>query len=116
MRWVADENFDGPILEGLLQQLPTLDILRVQDTALYTSEDPRVLAWAAEENRVLLTHDFKTMIRYALERVKNGLSMPGVVVVRHDERRGQIIADLVYICSAGTVADFEDQVVYVPMD
>ena len=31
MRFAADENFDGRILDGLKARLPDLDILRVQD-------------------------------------------------------------------------------------
>lgn len=42
------------------------------------TDDPTVLAWAAEENRILLTHDVATMSRYAYDRVEVGLPMPGV--------------------------------------
>jgi hypothetical protein len=37
-----------------------------------------VLDWAAQENRILLTHDITTITRYAYERVQNGQGMPGV--------------------------------------
>lgn len=57
MRFAADENFNGKILNKLRDRLPELDMLRVQDTPLYGAPDPAVLAWAAAENRVLLTHD-----------------------------------------------------------
>ena len=54
LKLLADENFDNTILRGLLRRQPDIDIIRVQDTELYGANDPTVLAWAAQENRILL--------------------------------------------------------------
>ena len=54
---VADENFNNDILRGLLRRNPSLDVVRIQDVGLTQASDPDVLEWAAQENRVLLTHD-----------------------------------------------------------
>ena len=50
LRFAADENFNGNVVRGLLRRLPTLDIVRVQDTALFRANDPNVMAWAAPKN------------------------------------------------------------------
>jgi predicted nuclease of predicted toxin-antitoxin system len=42
-------------------------------------DDPTVLAWAASENRILLTHDVATITRFAYDRIVRGLPMPGVI-------------------------------------
>lgn len=60
LRLLADENFNGDIIRGLLLRQPDLDLVRVQDVDLAGAEDPDVLAWAAENNRILLTHDRAT--------------------------------------------------------
>jgi predicted nuclease of predicted toxin-antitoxin system len=52
LKLLADENFDNTILRGLRRQ-PDIDIICVQDTELYGANDPTVLAWAAQENRML---------------------------------------------------------------
>jgi predicted nuclease of predicted toxin-antitoxin system len=57
IKLVSDENFDGDILRGLLRRMPGLDVARVQDVGLAQAPDPTVLAWAAGEQRILLTHD-----------------------------------------------------------
>ncbi len=76
---LADENFNGRILRGLLRRLPALDVVRVQDVeGLYGAGDPAVLEWAANEKRVVLTHDAATMAGYAYDRVMAGKLMPGV--------------------------------------
>ena len=58
---VADENFNNDILRGLLRRNPSLDIVRIQDVGLVQAPDPDVLEWAAQEDRVLLTHDRNTI-------------------------------------------------------
>jgi predicted nuclease of predicted toxin-antitoxin system len=78
MKFLADENFDNTIVRGLIRRKPDIDIIRVQDVGLSGKEDPIVLEWAAEEDRILLTHDVATITRYAYERMVAGKSMPGV--------------------------------------
>ncbi len=48
-RLLADENFHGDVLRGLLRVEPKLDILRVQDSEYYQAADPVVLECAAKE-------------------------------------------------------------------
>ena len=81
---VSDENFNNDIVRGLLRRNPDLDIIRVQDVGLRGAEDPDILEWAANEDRVVLTHDAATMASFAYDRVKRGLSMPGVIEVADD--------------------------------
>ena len=73
MRFLTDENFNGAILRGLMRRLPTLDVIRVQDVGLRNTDDPIILEWAANEGRILLTHDVATITMYAYERVNQGL-------------------------------------------
>ena len=68
LRLAADENFDNDILRGLLRRQPNLDIVRVQDIGLRGADDMDVLAWAAGERRVLVTHDAATVTRHAYAR------------------------------------------------
>lgn len=65
MRFAADENFHNDILRGLQRRQPDLDIVRIQDTEIYQSDDAKVLEWVAQEGRILLTHDVRTMPNHA---------------------------------------------------
>ena len=60
---------------------PDVDLVRVQDAGLSGHEDPDVLAWAADNGRIILTNDKRTMIAFARQRVDDGLPMPGVFEV-----------------------------------
>jgi predicted nuclease of predicted toxin-antitoxin system len=88
LKLLADENFDNTIVRGLLRRNPNIDIVRVQDVGLLGEDDPIILAWAAKEDRVLLTHDVATITSYAYGRITQGQPMPGVIEVITDTRIG----------------------------
>jgi hypothetical protein len=115
VRFLADENFDNRILAGLRRRQPALEILRVQDTDLAGAVDPEVLAWAAKERRILLTHDAATMPGYAYERIEAGAAMPGVIEVPLDLPIGQAIEELVLLMEAGRPEEFDNRVIYLPL-
>ena len=94
LRLLADENLNNDIVRGLLRQRPDLDIVRVQDVGLSGADDPTVLAWAAQERRVLITHDVSTVTKYAYERIRAGQSMPGVFEVSRAVPIGRAIEDI----------------------
>jgi predicted nuclease of predicted toxin-antitoxin system len=76
LRFLADENFNNDLLRALVRQLPDLDVVRAQDIVVSGADDPTLLAWAAQEGRILLTHDVRTIPRFAYERVRAGQPMP----------------------------------------
>jgi len=115
LRFLADENFNNDILRGLLRRQPELDLVRVQDVGLSGSSDPQVLAWAAREQRLLLTHDVSTVTRYAYERVQAGEPMPGVFEVPRSVPLRQIIEDLLLIAEASSDGEWKQQVRYLPL-
>jgi Domain of unknown function (DUF5615) len=89
----ADENFNNNIVRGVLRRKPGLDFICIQDVGLSGADDPMILEWAAQEGRVLLTHDVSTVTHYAYERVRAGKLMPGVFEVSRDVPIGIAIED-----------------------
>ena len=73
-----------------------------------------MLAWAAEQNRILLTHDITTITCYAYERVAAGLRMPGVLVVPTTMPIGPSIEDLLLFTECSFPDEWNDQVQYLP--
>ena len=112
---VSDENFNNDILRGLLRRIPELDIVRVQDVGLRGADDPVILEWAANEDRVVLTHDAATMASFAYDRVREGLSMPGVIEVADDLPIGQVIEDVLLLAEYSDKQEWKGQVVYLPL-
>ena len=113
--FLADENFDGDIVRGLRRRQPDLDILRMQEIGLRGIDDPELLEQAAKRGRVLLTHDVTTITRYAYERVRASLPMPGVVEVRRSLAIGQAIAEVLLVAQLSLEGELEGQVRYIPL-
>ena len=115
LQLAADENFNNDILRGLLRRNPELDIIRVQDAGLAGADDPKVLEWAAQEGRVLLTHDVTTITRYAYERIQRGQPMPGVFEVGRSVPIGLAIEDILLLAECSLEDEWEGQVRYLPL-
>jgi predicted nuclease of predicted toxin-antitoxin system len=58
-----------------------LGFLSANESGLQGVPDPEVLAIAAEQNRILVTHDFQTMPRHFGEFLIRRQSSPGVFLV-----------------------------------
>jgi len=114
-RLLADENFNGDFTRGLLLREPSLDLIRVQDVGLAGRDDPEVLAWAASNGRILLTHDRATIPDYAWERVTSGESMPGVFVINDRFAIGAAIEEIHTIVACTAQEEWMDRVLYLPL-
>lgn len=112
---LTDEDFNYQITDGLLMREPQLDLARVQEVGLRGASDPVVLAWAAQEGRVLLTHDVTTMTHYANQRVQAGLPMPGVFAVPKTLTVGRAIDELVILVECSLDGEWENQIRYLPL-
>jgi hypothetical protein len=115
IKLAADENFNGKIVRGLLRRQPDVDIVRIQDSPVYKANDPLVLAWAAQENRIVLTHDIRTMARFAFDRVEQGLPMPGLFQVTQAASVSQTIEDILLLVSCSYEGEWEGKVGFLPL-
>jgi uncharacterized protein DUF5615 len=61
VRFLADADLNEAIVRGILRREPALDFLTAQAAGLRGMKDPEVLALAAEQERVLVSHDVGTM-------------------------------------------------------
>ena len=116
LRLVSDQNFNEDILDGLLSQHPEFDLVRVRDEGLERADDPTVLVWAADQQRIVLTHDRQTMAGHAYNRVIQSLPMPGVFVVSTQLPIGKAIEDILTLglCRL-TDEEWKDQVIFIPL-
>jgi hypothetical protein len=115
LRLLADENFNGDIVRGLRRRQADLDIVRTQDVGLTGADDPDILAWAAENNRIVLTHDRATMADYAYERVAAGQEMAGVFILSDRLPVGQAIDEILLMVACSEQVEWHGRAVYLPL-
>src|SRR5439155_13089029 len=94
LRVFVDQDFDHDILRGLRLHLPDLDAITALQAGLDRKPDPEILAWAAGQNRIVVTHDRNTMPAHAYDRVRKGERMAGVFVVPRQMPVGKAISEL----------------------
>ncbi len=92
-----------------------MDLVRLQDLGMTGTDDEGVLDWAAEADRVLLTHDVSTITLYAYQRLRAGKAMPGVIEVSPEMSIGDAIEDLLLLATAGSPLDVDSQILYLPL-
>jgi hypothetical protein len=115
LRFAADENLNYNIVRGLLRRKADLNIIRIQDVGLSGKDDAAVLEWAAQEDRILLTHDVTTITKYAYERISDGLPMPGVFAIKMTSSLGEIIDDLILLADYSYEHEWENKIIYLPL-
>ena len=115
IKFLTDEDYNSIILRGIMRRVPGLDIVRVQDVGLMNVHDSIVLAWAAREGRVMLTHDVTTLLTEAYKRIAEGLPMPGVLASPQTMAVAPIINDLIFIIEESADDEWEDQVTFLPL-
>ncbi len=115
LRLLIDENVDHDILRGLKSRLPELDYLLVKQIGMSGFPDLELLRWAAMENRIIITHDKKTMIPDAEHLLRLGEPMAGVILVPKRMAIGRAINDLELTIECRSQTEMRDRIEYLPL-
>ena len=80
IRFMADADLNASIVGGCRRREPAIDFLSANDACLEAVSDPDVLALAASDDRILVSHDFQTMPRHFADFLQARAS-PGLILV-----------------------------------
>ncbi len=92
-----------------------LDLITAREVGLDKAPDEIILQHAISENRILLTHDERTVPRIVYQYIQQGVNVPGVIVVPQGLPIRKAIEDLELILVAGKPADLENRVLRLPL-
>lgn len=115
LKILIDQDFDHDILRGLVRRLPALDYITAFEIGLNEVEDQELLLWAAANERILFTHDRKTMPRHFASLFDRGEKLAGVFVVPRRMSVGQTIAELEIIISCSEAAEWQNLIKILPL-
>ena len=113
-RFLADADFNHKIVLGLRRREPLVDILGAHQGGVVGFGDSDVLRIAAESERILISHDRKTMPSHFARFREERLS-PGVIIVSQDLDIGAAIEDLLLIWAATDAEEWVDHLGFVPV-
>src|SRR5690348_10440445 len=115
LRLASDVDVNGDILRGIRRQSPDIDLIRVQDVLPKDTADKDILAWAAAENRVLISNDRNTTIGFAIQRAATQEKTTGIIITTNEQSVGAAIEDILLIATCMSEQEMQNQVVvYLP--
>jgi uncharacterized protein with PIN domain len=115
LRLLIDQDLDHVILRGLLLRVPNLDVITAHQVGLSNASDPEILAWAAEQERIIITQDRRTMSYHATSRMARAEKVAGVIVVSRQLPISQVINELEIIVSCSDMIEWENIVKHLPL-
>jgi len=114
IRFQADADLNQIILLATIRQEPAVDFQTAIAAGLPGMNDPDVLARAANEGRVLVTHDRKTMPRHFSEFISRENS-PGLLVIPQSLSVATAAEELILIWSVTDAEEWINRIAFFPV-
>lgn len=115
VRLFIDHDVTEIITQGILDHFDGVDLIRAKDVGLAEVADDKLLNWAAENGRVIVSSDTKTMIDAANDRLRVGLPMLGLIVVRQSVAFRVAIEDLAAVSLCSEPHEWLGRVEFLPL-
>ncbi len=115
IQYLFDENCNARIMRGVRRRASQLNLMTVQEAGLGTDTDAAILAFAATEGRVVVSHDVRTMTAFATARQQANQPMAGLILIAQAYPIGQAIDDLVMIAEVSTAEEWQGKIVFLPL-
>jgi hypothetical protein len=114
VRFQADADLNQIILLATIRREPAIDLQTATMAGLSGLDDMQVLERAATEDRVLVTHDRKTMPRHFSEFIAKQ-SSPGLLVIPQYLSVVAAVEDLILIWSATEAEEWVNRIGFLPL-
>ena len=114
VRFQADADLNQIIVLAAIRQEPAIDFQTALIAGLPGVADPEVLARAAKDGRVLVTHDRKTMPRHFAEFIARETS-PGLLVIPQSLSVAAAVEELILIWSATEAKEWVNRISILPL-
>lgn len=113
IRFQADADLRQAIVIGAIRREPNLDFRSANEAELEGIKDPEVLALAARDSRVLVTHDRKTMPTEFGQFITSQTSS-GVLILSQSLPIGEAIDAIILVWEASTAEEWINQIMTFP--
>jgi hypothetical protein len=114
IKFQADNDLNQVIVSAVKRREAEVDFQTAHAAGLHGLSDPEVLALAARDGRVLVTHDLKTMPdHFAMFIAKQTSS--GVIMVPQRLSVGEVVDDLSLIWRASSAKEWQNRIASLPL-
>ena len=113
IRFQADADIDPDIRKGLLRREPSIEFQPAVGVIADATLDPEVLAIAADDDRVLVSGDLRTMSVHFQNFIAKRES-PGVLLIPSSRSIGAAIEGLLFVWLNWTPEDLRNRLSWLP--
>lgn len=113
-RFQADADINEEIVSALLRNHPDLDFQTAEEAGLRGLADSEVLARAADDSRILVTHDRRTMPTYFADFIQRRES-PGVIIISQRVSVRRAMDELALVWEASNPEEWTNLIVELPL-
>ena len=113
-KFQADADLNQDIVTGVLRLAPEIDFQTAADAGFEGLPDENVLEIAASENRILVSHDRKTMPKHFALFIENN-RCAGVLIVSKKLEVSRAIEELILIWAASESEEYYNSIRQLPI-
>ena len=114
VRFQADADFHQNIVRAVRRRAPAIDFQTAHEAGLHGLDDAAVLAQAAREGRILVSHDRRTMPRHVANFTATRTSA-GVILISQHLPIMQAVEDLILIWEASEAEEWVNRLDSLPL-
>jgi hypothetical protein len=114
IRFQADADLNEDIVTGVLRREPGIDFQTADEAGLHGLDDSSVLAIAAREGRMLVSHDRKTMPAHFAAFIGTATS-PGLLIVSQKLDVRSAIEELILFWAASEAEEWVNTICPIPL-
>lgn len=114
VQFQADADLNQAILTGVIRQQPNINFQTATEADLEGLQDAEVLSLSARQQRILVTHDRRTMPTEFAEFIFGNQSS-GVLIVSRKTALETVIEELILIWSASTAEEWINRIAKIPL-
>ncbi|MFN0108289.1 MAG: DUF5615 family PIN-like protein [Blastocatellia bacterium] len=113
IRFQADADLRFPIVKGVRRREPLIDFQTANEAALEGIADPVVLKIAADDGRLLVSHDVSTMPENFANFIETQAS-PGVVLIPQELPYHEAIERLIQLWATSEAETWHNVLFFLP--
>jgi len=114
IKFQADTDFNHTIIYALQRREPAIEFRTADEAKIRGLSDPEVLAAAARDGRILVSHDHQTMPVHFANFIATQQS-PGVFLLSQDLLLRIAVEELLMIWEASEAEEWSNTLQYLPL-
>ena len=110
----ADNDLNQKIVAIVLRREPMIDFQTAAQANLHGLDDLTVLSLATFENRLLISHDQRTMPDYFAEFISENQSS-GLLIAPQTVAVNIVVEEIIMIWTASEAEEWKNRIAYLPL-